>query len=374
MEFTIHSEHRQICVSADTDLINGRDKTTGGTDNQELLINFQPPDNNHQRILCQRVNIVPDEAHLGKILKREGPGCKPNNIYQTRGASHCFYRAISYYIAGTEDYHGSLRTALHRHMWANARLAENKLGMTKLQFHHYLVTKGPSNIVNEREWATDVEIFFMSHLLQTDIAVYRYGTLQGWHIHTRGYLESEGGDLPHHDNGGYTIYINNPNGDHYDVVLSTQSVKFKGCIEIHSRSKGTDDYSAATMKLPVKKMKLEEEVGNPTNGLGTNASSSIAGCWGRLQIDRLPKSIERKAEAFLAGVEIFWDKLLHQQQKGNKVEIGVTEAHQLYLRDGHMHLPLNDFMSLTSLIGKLDISGEQDSLKYIQKTYEHMNI
>ena len=184
------------------------------------LPSFNPPDRDYQIALCKKVGIDPVDGLLG-ILARSNAHClSPSRKHVTKGDGNCFYRAISYCITGTQDHHEQLRMVLHSHMWNNIRLAEI-FAMTANEFRHYLANKGPSNNNNTRQWATDIEIFFMSHLLQTDIAVYRYeaGAMKGWHLHDCNYIESTASTKSSNGNLA-TIYIDNPNGDHYDVVLA----------------------------------------------------------------------------------------------------------------------------------------------------------
>ena len=179
---------------------------------------FQPPDKEYQLVLCAKFDIHPLENMLGLLEQSNVPCYSPSKIYVTQGDGHCFYRAISYCIAGTQEHHVRLRKALHDHMKNNIILAE--ILMSPIEFRQYLVRSGPSNSNNQRQWATDVEIFFMSHLLQTDIAVYKYGgVLTGWHLHKHNYIDHTATAIPSANGKRTAIYINNPNGDHYDVVL-----------------------------------------------------------------------------------------------------------------------------------------------------------
>ena len=192
------------------------------TDTPNLLASFLPPDATHQKLLCDLLEINPKEENLGKLVPVNSPCYSPHHTYVTVGDGHCFYRAISFCITGTEDHHPHLRKVLHKHMWTHANSAEI-LGMNTEQFQNYIVTRGPVNQYNKREYATDVEIFFMSDLLQTNIAVYRYADQIGWHLHEKNWLRQGGGLCLSQDfnTNETTIYINNPGANHYDVVIST---------------------------------------------------------------------------------------------------------------------------------------------------------
>ena len=109
---------------------------------------FQPPDKEYQTVLCEKFNIDPSGRMLGMLVQSNGPCYSPSKIYVTKGDGHCFYRAISYCIAGTQDHHGKLREALHDHMRTNIPKAEILMNIE--EFKQYLVESGPSNNNNIR--------------------------------------------------------------------------------------------------------------------------------------------------------------------------------------------------------------------------------
>ena len=65
------------------------------------------------------------------------------------------------------------------------------------------------------QWAGENEIFFMAHLLKTDICIYSDGYLTGWQVHSGRHLDS---DL---QKSWQMLYLSHPNANHYEVVLST---------------------------------------------------------------------------------------------------------------------------------------------------------
>ena len=183
----------------------------------ERLSSFIPLSRAQQLSICERFNIVPQNSELGKISPVDAVTYGPREIRNIIGDGHCFYRAISFSVSGSEDHHMTLRIALHHHMKSNTHLSQF-LHLTPSQFEQYLCRKGPMNILNRREWATEAEICFMSHLLGVDIAVYRNNIVRGWHVHTMSVIDPT--TAPKEK---AKIYIVNTGGNHYDVVLSTQS-------------------------------------------------------------------------------------------------------------------------------------------------------
>ena len=103
-------------------------------------------------------------------------------IQKTVGDGHCFNRAISLSISGTQRNFSVIRTQLHLHMLRNLHLGEF-FNLHHTQFLNYLQNSGPVNALNRAQWATEIEIYFMCHLLQTDINIFK-NTLSGVGIDT----------------------------------------------------------------------------------------------------------------------------------------------------------------------------------------------
>ena len=103
-------------------------------------------------------------------------------------------------------------------MLSNILLAQF-FNQSAVEFIQYLNRQGPVNPYNPSEWATEVEIYFMSHLLKVDIIVYKNQPLQGWHRHSPNHIDSHANSISPH-----SIYLVNTNNDHYDVVFSTSLI------------------------------------------------------------------------------------------------------------------------------------------------------
>ena len=133
----------------------------------------------------------------------------PLKIRKVRGDGNCFFRAISIVISGNEGNHLHLRKALRQHM--NSHLGITYTSKAQLQ-------QRIDSIKRPGSWATDVEIFFMAHLLQTDIHVFKRQYLNDWH--TFGWNGKL--DRKHNGDGRASILLTNTNNNHYDVVMSTE--------------------------------------------------------------------------------------------------------------------------------------------------------
>ncbi|XP_035669263.1 uncharacterized protein LOC118411233 isoform X2 [Branchiostoma floridae] len=138
---------------------------------------FNPFTGNDQLELADQLNLSV-ERYLN-IQERNVPLEAPINPIRIIGDGNCFYRAISYLICGTQDYHDVLRQRTVEYM---STLSED-VYRPWLAFEHpektmdqYLSRDGRSmqnrHPADPRAWATQVEINAMSSLLGRRIFVY----------------------------------------------------------------------------------------------------------------------------------------------------------------------------------------------------------
>ena len=130
------------------------------------------------------------------------------------GDGHCFYRAVSQVVYGHQEHHPQLRRQLHQHMTANPHLSSR----TPQEFLQYVQDKGPINPRNVRQWATDVEIFFMAHLLRTPFHIYRTqrpNQPAGWHFLHPQFID------PLASTSAAPICLINKK-DHFDLIVGSQ--------------------------------------------------------------------------------------------------------------------------------------------------------
>eukprot|EP00102_Acyrthosiphon_pisum_P021598 XP_016658808.1 PREDICTED: uncharacterized protein LOC107883393 isoform X2 [Acyrthosiphon pisum] len=126
---------------------------------------FNPIAKPWQILKCAQLKL-----NLTKVLEFKGRGTFLNKPAETKniiGDGNCLYRALSYWITGTEDNHMEIRK----------RIAE--VVKTNININHYIggddkigIYLEKNKIDNNGVWGTDVEIFAAAQLLKTSIYVY----------------------------------------------------------------------------------------------------------------------------------------------------------------------------------------------------------
>jgi len=92
----------------------------------------------------------------------------PRRYHRTKGDGNCFFRAISYILAGNEELHTVFRDAVVKHMRVLSNKMENYL---QKNISRYL---NDSGMCMDGVLATDAEILGAASLLGTDIVVYSH--------------------------------------------------------------------------------------------------------------------------------------------------------------------------------------------------------
>ena len=163
----------------------------------------------HMFNLPQKIGCPTDS---GAKKMRRG---RPIEIRKVQGDGNCFFRALSVVLTGTELNHPSLRKALHQHMCSHPNITYTS--RSQLQRRINIIRRNGT-------WATDVEIYYMAHLLQTDIHVFKKQYLNDWHTFYGN------GKLPNDTQMATTesIQLVNTNSNHYDVVQTTFSERANG--------------------------------------------------------------------------------------------------------------------------------------------------
>lgn len=122
---------------------------------------------------------------------------------------NCFFRCLSFAVFSTEKYFALFRFGVCNYMLMNTDEIESFLppqynGNVK----QYLIT---TKMLNNRTWATEVEIHAAAFMLQTSI--YVYGE-HGWLRHAKESNTSDKG-----------IYIFHKNKNHFDIVVDFRDHK-----------------------------------------------------------------------------------------------------------------------------------------------------
>ncbi|XP_060553971.1 uncharacterized protein LOC132715016 [Ruditapes philippinarum] len=134
----------------------------------------------------------------------------PSRIQPIIGDGNCFFRCISYIVSGWEKHFHFFRSKLIQHMQLISQLCTPLLNRNEDVDQYIARTKMATN----NTWATQTEIFVMSHLLKTDIFIYtNSGNNYQWLRHSGQFLDR---NMVVHNQ---CIYLNHHNRNHYEVVL-----------------------------------------------------------------------------------------------------------------------------------------------------------
>lgn len=130
---------------------------------------------------------------------------KPCLSAQIIGDGNCFFRAVSYSLTSTENHYHKVRSAVCKH------LLENKDDfVTFLRSNDVSVESHVSSMMHDGNWATELEILALAHMLSVDIFTYsesRWIKFLGQNICSSMQLKLGG------------LYLNHRDENHYDVVL-----------------------------------------------------------------------------------------------------------------------------------------------------------
>lgn len=85
---------------------------------------------------------------------------------------NCYFRAISYALTNTEDFHNIMRNAVCAHILDNKELFKKILRNDQQSVENYIAS---SSMSQNGVWATEVEILAMAHLLKVDIYTFSEG-------------------------------------------------------------------------------------------------------------------------------------------------------------------------------------------------------
>ena len=171
---------------------------------------YHPVDNQWQRMTCENMGLIyiqsnditPGGLHVSLTV--------PASIRSIRGDGNCFFRSLSYIITGSEEQHESVRLAIVRHMRAFGHLLHLHHDNRSIDEYIHI-----SKMDESSTWATQVEMFALTHLL--GICLYVYSEHFGrWNKYDPCILDSmiTDGNLC---NMG--IYVNHPT-NHFEVVTS----------------------------------------------------------------------------------------------------------------------------------------------------------
>lgn len=170
---------------------------------------FLPIDEIWQKSQCKRLGLKlidakPTSSNMPISLT------KPLKTDCIRGDGNCWFRSLSMCITGSETNHKEVRQKLCEYMTINPKV-QHYIGAQNV--NTYLIEK---KMMKDRTWATDIEIYASALLLETDVYVFLNSAWQ--RFSKTGILR----DIP--DIHERSVYINNVNANHYEVVRSVHVV------------------------------------------------------------------------------------------------------------------------------------------------------
>ena len=207
------SENTNISINPESEAIDENDELIF-VSQQQVHSEFTPLDASLQQRLCQKLNIPciiiensNDIQHLSNDL---GP---PNYVKRIASDGNCFFRAISFSLSNSEDFHDVIRSAVCDHLRDNKELFQPFLrnGVQSIDSH-----LSSTCMLRDGEWATEVEVFAMAHLLEVDIFTYSRGN---WLRFSADSVEPN----VHKETG--SIYLDHYRENHYNVVLTVSDVE-----------------------------------------------------------------------------------------------------------------------------------------------------
>ncbi|XP_035689909.1 uncharacterized protein LOC118425183 [Branchiostoma floridae] len=190
-------------------------EVTGEWQGEEFM--FNPFTANDQLQLAGQLNLS-IEQYIN-IEQRNVPLETPVNLIRMEGDGNCFYRAVSFHIFGTQEYHAVLRQRMIEYMSTMSEdlcslLLEPDQTMEKFLSGECHPEGPPAKLGT---WATQVEIDAMSLLLGRCIFVYgKYGDNWAWMKYP---IRESTCDSTMLDDSN-ALYIQNTNLDHFDVVTT----------------------------------------------------------------------------------------------------------------------------------------------------------
>ncbi|XP_041461153.1 OTU domain-containing protein 4-like [Lytechinus variegatus] len=175
---------------------------------------FKPLVSKEKKKCCEIINIPHFVASFENYAYEKWvPLEQPKDVKDIEDDGNCFYRAISFALTGSEEYHLIIRQAILTHLIENEDRFVGFLRMGYSSISHYV----SNNIIEESgTWATEMEIVVLANLIETDIYVYDEDRLK-WSLFS-GKNVQIGKETT--TNG---VYLRNTHGIHYDVVMSVQS-------------------------------------------------------------------------------------------------------------------------------------------------------
>ena len=165
---------------------------------------FLPVGDESQLALCSLIRLPLVFNHICPPSKPLGA---PFKLFNIKGDGNCLFRSFSYIITGRQNYHSLIRKRIIDHM---KTIEHAILPHSGSSVDSYLLR---TQMRNDGVWGSDIEILTAASLFCTDIYVFtKFGNNNRWVKFSRTMLNEP---LPI---GNHSIYIQNTNQVHFDVV------------------------------------------------------------------------------------------------------------------------------------------------------------
>lgn len=133
-----------------------------------LLLN-----NKEKTTLCKSLNVPLLHNSDNQLSQCHGQDLgEPICHKEISRDGNCYFRAISYALTNTEDFHNIMRNAVCAHILDNKELFKKILRNDQQSVENYIAS---SSMSQNGVWATEVEILAMAHLLKVDIYTFSEG-------------------------------------------------------------------------------------------------------------------------------------------------------------------------------------------------------
>lgn len=159
-----------------------------------------------KRKLCKDLNVPYCDIACEQSSSSVNAMDKPKKCKRIQQDGTCFFRAISFSITNSESHHQCFREIVCQHILKNEMKSQPYM-RSEESLKNYMSS---SRMMKDGTWATELEIFATSDLLEVDI--FTYSNLRWLQF-------SLNGLHPDVVNQNEAIYLNHKQQNHYDVVL-----------------------------------------------------------------------------------------------------------------------------------------------------------
>ena len=166
---------------------------------------FNPPHSVWQNSVSERLGLT-----VKNDVQYEGVGLPLTDYFyhnNIRGDGNCFFRGMSFCVSGSQDDHFKFRQHVVNYEKTIAAQITQHLNINETFSSHV------RKLSKSGTWARDADVLAAASLLGTDIYVYQRPSGGEWKCH-----QYSANALKYTNPSGKSIYLNNTNSNHFDVV------------------------------------------------------------------------------------------------------------------------------------------------------------